>query len=90
MNNAKYCSLYVDVFGKYKVSIRAFIDDKLKTIKSVPHLTQHKAKSLLEANGVNPQELEMTFLHMEEAGQNHADFSANGKLIFCDFTGINQ
>ncbi len=86
----KFASLYVNVFGKYRVVIRLLSKGNLKIIKEIDYMSHIRAKNLLVSYGVNEQEADMAILHIEEIGHNHVDFTTEGRIGYTEFTGINH
>lgn len=88
--NLKYCSLYINKFGKYCIKVRSVIKDELKIVKIIDHVDHIKAKSLLVTYGVKEQEAESAILEMEDRGLNHTDFDVTGNIGYMQFTGFSH
>lgn len=86
----KFCSLFINKFGKYCIRVRSLIKNELKVVKSVDHLTREQAKKLLVTYGVDEQNIEVAIIQMEELGMSHTDFDTKGFIGFMDFTLANH
>lgn len=88
--NRKYCTLHVNKWGKYKVTVKTFYKESAKTIKAVDHLNHIVAKRMLESFGVDPQEADSAIMFLEENGLNLCVFSADGRMGYTEFLGYNN
>lgn len=86
----KFCSLFINKFGKYCIRVRSLIKNELKVVKSVDNLPLQQAKNILLSHGVDPQSLESAILQLEEQGQTHVDFNTKGMIGWMEFTLTNH